>query len=134
MLAVDQAARTIAGLAVPYGPAARSGGRRWRYQPGSLRWAGPVPVLLDHVRALRVGWVLPLADTPTGLDVLLRIDRGELGDRVLAVAADGVYGMSPGVEMVEHRPDPTTPGVRLALAADLEEISLTRTPAFGGPP
>jgi len=133
-LIVDRRARTIAGVAVPYGPVAVYRGRRWRYAPGCLvgDWRA-VPLLLDHVQALRVGRAAVLDDTPAGLWSVFRVDRGRRGDRALALAADGVFGLSAGVDVVSAGPDPVVRAVRLVGRALLLEISLTRDPAFEEP-
>lgn len=126
-LVVDWGARTISGLAVPYGPAARVGGRRYRFLPGWALHDGPVKLLRDHDNSQRVGRVA-LADCPTGLLAVATVKRGRRGDRVLAIA--GRLGFSVGVEWRELLPDPADPRVRLVVAAWLNEISVTEDPAF----
>jgi len=132
-LAVDMGARTITGLAVPYGRSAVSGSRRYRYLPGWRRGDGRVPLLYDHDNAQRVGRSLQIADIPSGLHVVLFVNRGGHGDRLLAETAACRLGLSVRAPMEDAvwRPDPDEPGTRLVVAADLVHISLTRRPAFG---
>jgi hypothetical protein len=132
-LAVDMGARTISGLAVPYGRSAVSGSRRYRYLPGWRRGDGRVPLVVDHDNAQRVGRVEQIADSPAGLFVVAFVRRGQRGDRLLAETAASRLGLSvyAPMEAAELRPDPDEPGARLVVAADLVHISLTRRPAFG---
>ena len=133
--AVDGERRTIAGLAVPYGQTARSGGRRYRFAPGSLKYAsvGRVKLLRDHNNAAAVGKAISLAETPAGLVATFRVSPGAAGDEVLALAADGVLdGLSIGVDFRDDDlvRDPHNPGAFLVTSAALREISLTAVPAF----
>lgn len=133
--AVDEQARTITGLAVPYGQVARSGGRKWRFAKGSIRYGAVnrVKLLRDHDNAQAVGVAVKFDDTDTGLVATFRIARGDAGDRVLALAADGVLdGLSIGVdfETSDVRPDPIHTGASLVVQAALREVSLTAMPAF----
>ncbi|WP_420123204.1 hypothetical protein [Nakamurella sp.] len=131
-LTVDLGARTISGLAVPYGPVGVDARRRRRYQRDCLRWLARVPLLEEHVQSARVGWTLRLVDIPAGLLALFAVDRGRRGDRALAAAAEGWLGLSVGVDVVEAGPDPADASVQLVALAYLTEVSLTRTPIFGG--
>lgn len=132
-LAVDMGARTITGIAVPYGPAATSGSRRYRFLPGFARHNGRVPLLLDHDNAQRLGWCAEFTDLVAGLLVVGVVKRGPRGDRALAEASAGRLGFSvrPRYNTAVLRPDPDDPPVRLVVAAELLEITLTARPAFG---
>lgn len=125
---VDWAARTITGLAVPYGRTARSGGRRIRYLPGWWRTDGPVWLLRDHDNSQRLGRALQLVDVDAGLHAVLSVRPGRAGDRALAQADAGDLGLSVHAELVELIPEH---GVRLVVAGLLREISVTENPAFG---
>jgi HK97 family phage prohead protease/HK97 family phage major capsid protein len=133
---VDEQSRTITGLAVPYGPVARSGFASWRFQPGSLKWAdmGRVKLLRDHDMTQAVGRAVKLDDTDAGLVVSFKVARGDEGDRVLSLAADGVLdGLSVGVDFDAPdawQPDPQDEAVRLVANATLREVSVTAMPAF----
>ena len=129
---VDQQARTISGLAVPYGVTARKNGRTYQFSQGSLSWTTPSRVKLhirhDHSQA--VGKATVLDDRPDGLYATFQVARTPEGDRALVLAADGVYdGLSIGlrddaqfslVDNIHH----SRQGNALA------EISLTPDPAF----
>lgn len=133
--AVDTGARTITGLAVPYGAVARSGGRRYRFAPGSLKYAAVnrVKLLRDHANGSAVGKAISLVETVKGLVATFRVSMGAAGDEVLALAADEVLdGLSVGVDFRDEdlSPDPQNPGVLLVTSAALREISLTAIPAF----
>lgn len=130
-LAVDRPARTISGVAVPYGPVGRAGNRRWRFEPGAVTFAPRAWLLIDHDQAQRRGHVVEHEDTDGGLWVRIAVRRGPAGDRVLALAADGAYrGLSVGLAE-----DPQTVkdgGVTVVRRAVAHEVSLTAQPAFGG--
>lgn len=128
-LLADLAARTITGLAVPYGPVARVGGRRYRFTPGWARY-GSVRLLRDHDQSQYVGKAAALADSPVGLLAVFRVFRGPAGDRALAIAAELGLSVGPIWQPEDLIPDPANPGVRLVLGGDLPEISLTAWPAF----
>lgn len=129
-LLVDLGARTIEGLAVPYGTTGRIQGRYYRFLPGWHWTDGPVHVLRDHDSSQRAGRAVHLAETAAGLYCVLRISRGVRGDRLLALAAEGVLGLSPGVQREQLRTDPAEPRIRLVERGLLVEITLTRDPAF----
>jgi HK97 family phage prohead protease len=131
MLDVDSQARTVVGLAVPYGPAARLRSRRRRFVAGWCE-VDPVPVLLNHVRSARVGTTIGLAHTAGGLLAALRIRPGVAGDRILSRADQGLYGLSVGFDIGDEIVDEEDPMVRVVRRGLLAEISLTATPAFGG--
>jgi phage head maturation protease len=131
VLDVDRAARTIAGLVVPYGRTARFGRRDFRFAPG---WAshGRVYLLHDHDHAQRLGRAVTLAETPDGLHALFQLCTGPIADRALLLAAAGAIGPSPGVDYSAGTvvSDPEFPGARLVVAAWLTEVSLTADTAF----
>lgn len=133
--AVDSEARTITGLAVPYGQVARSNGRRWRFAPGSIKYSAVnrVKLLRDHDNAQAIGKALRLEDTPEGIVATFKVAAGQRGDEALGLALDGVLdGLSIGVDFREgdYRPDPQNPGAYLVFRAALREVSLTAVPAF----
>lgn len=130
VLAVDVDARTISGLAVPYGPVVRTAAGPRRFGPGWWRPAGPVRLLRDHDNAQRLGRVVQLDDLPAGLFAVARVLPGRAGDRALAEAAGGELRFSTGIPEVVLRPDPDDPRVRLVVSGLLAEISLTDDPAF----
>lgn len=133
---VDVERRTIRGRAVPYGEVAQKFMRRFRFEPGALRWSdiGRVKLLRDHDYSQAIGRAVELTDAPDGFDVVFRVARGPEGDRALALAEDGVLdGLSVGVDFdlsTDTVPDPSNKGVTLVRRADLREVSLTAMPAF----
>lgn len=132
---VDEERRVIVGLAVPWGQAAFSAGRKWRFERGSVKFKslGRVKLLRDHDNSQVLGVLTKLDDTDAGLVATFKVARGPEGDRALALAADGVLdGLSIGVDFREsdHYPDPNEAGARLVRSAALREISLTGMPAF----
>jgi len=104
VLAADLEARTIAGVIVPFGEAARPTGAPFplRFGPGSIRAArARTPLLLDHDRGRPVGVLASLADGPVGTLASFRIDATPLGDEALVQAASGSRGaFSIGAELV----------------------------------
>jgi HK97 family phage prohead protease len=128
---VDAERRTITGLALPYGQVARKGDMSYRFQPGSLQWSdlGRVKHFQDHVTPM--GRALDLQDTEKGLLAKLSVARGADGDRLLALAEDGVYdGLSVGVDFTENDVVLGKDGVYDVHRADLREVSTTAMPAF----
>jgi HK97 family phage prohead protease len=133
--AVDVEGRTITGLAVPFGQTAKSGGRRWRFAPGSIRYSAVnrVKLLRDHDSAQALGKAISIQETPAGIVATFKISPGARGDEALALALDGVLdGLSISVDIRDehYRPDPQHPGAYLVSQAALREVSLTAVPAF----
>lgn len=135
--AVDERRRVMEGIAVPYGPTAIAykGGRRYRFEYGSLHWSDTVRVKLleDHNASLAFGHMTSLVDGPAGLTFAAAVGRGAHGDRMLALAADKVKdGLSVGVawEDIDAVPDPLNAGVILIRRAQLLEVSQTAMPTF----
>jgi HK97 family phage prohead protease len=132
IFAVDQAARTITGLAVPYGVTARRNGRTYQFSQGSLTWAEPsrVKLLIQHDRSQAVGRGVTFEDGPDGLRVTFKIARTPEGDRALVLAEDGVYdGLSIG--LLDDAQFSERSGVWHSGQGNiLAEVSLTPSPAF----
>lgn len=133
---VDAAARTISGLAVPYGveSAPNPFGLRTVFDPGSLEWSAVPRVkhLRDH--QLPVGKATVLEETPDGLRATLDVQPGADGDALLAAAAHGTYdGLSVGVDFVLDSADVTVDTDTMTARvhrATLLEISTCALPAF----
>ncbi len=135
VFAVSEETRTITGLAVPWNQSAKSGGKSWRFARGSIRWASEkrVKLLRDHDNTQAFGFATKIEDTDAGLIATFKVARGPEGDRLLAMAADGVLdGLSIGVNFRDEDtgPDPHHPGGFVVSAAALREVSLTAMPAF----
>jgi len=133
---VNKTARTVEGLALPYGAVASKYGLKYRFLKGSLRWnrsaVNRVKLLRDHDMGQPLGSAVKLSDGAAGLAVKFKVASGIEGDRALALASEGVLdGLSVGVDFdlatdVEMGAD----DVLSVLRADLREVSLTAMPAF----
>lgn len=129
---VDENARTITGLAVPWGQVTRKNGRKFRFEKDSLRWkdTGRVKMLQDHDNAQAIGRAVSLVSTDLGLEVKFKIARGADGDKALALAADGVKdGLSVGVDFTDDGMEMDGDVVSVSRAA-LREVTLTAMPAY----
>jgi HK97 family phage prohead protease len=138
---VDREARTIRGLAVPYGIPATSGGRQYRFGPDSLAFASPsrVKLWVQHDAAQAVGVMFEAVDgevtledgsTVPGKVVAFKVARGPEGDRALTLAEDGVLdGLSVGLAQGGTYTQ-AEDGVFDVVSAPWMETSLTPAPAF----
>lgn len=129
---VDEEARTITGLAVPWGQVTRKNGRKFRFEKDSLVWkdTGRVKMLQDHDNSQAIGKAVSLVSTELGLEVKFRIARGPEGDKALALAADGVKdGLSVGVDYVDDGFEMDGDVISVRKAA-LREVTLTAMPAY----
>lgn len=140
---VDQAARTITGLAVPYNAVADKYGLKYSFKPGSLEYSDPARMahLKDHMTP--VGFHRSVTDTAAGPMVELAVLDGPEGspakaerDQLLYDAEHGLYsGLSIGVdfdldpESGDVQFDADT-GVYNVLRATWRETSTTYMPAF----
>jgi portal protein len=133
---VDMERRVITGLVIPWGE--QSGfknGRRYRFARGGQRFGkiDRVKYLEDHQWSLAFGKATKLDDQQMGLVATFKVARGDHGDKMLALGADGVKdGLSPGVdwEPADEVPDPLFPGGRLVLKYTLREVSQLANPSF----
>lgn len=134
--AADVKRRTITGVAVPWGKIGKhEGGRRWRFERGSLVFGHHKYVWLndEHVRAARIGRAIDAQDTDEGLVVTFKIDPGPAGDRALAAYAMGTRtGLSVEVDIdtADIVDDPDNPGVQLVMMANWTGVGYVRRPAF----
>ena len=133
--AVDTERRTITGLMVPWGQSARSQGRRWRFQRGSIKYPhlNRIKLLRDHDNGQLLGKCIGIEDTEAGLVGTFKVSPGRAGDDALALAVDEVLdGLSIGAEWRETDfiQDPLDPGGNLVLESVMRECSLTGVPAF----
>lgn len=132
---VDEQRRTITGLAIPWGEQAYKGGRHYRFARGGQRFSklDRVKFLEDHDWAKSFGRAVKIEDTDAGLLTTFKVARGEHGDRMLSLAADGAKdGLSVGVawEPADEVPDPLNSGGWLVKQYRLRETSLLANPAF----
>jgi hypothetical protein len=141
--AVDQAARTITGLAVPYNAIANKYGMKLRFMPGSLEYSEPgrMAHLKDH--GTPVGYHRSVTDSTAGPMVELAVLDGPDGspakaerDQLLYDAEHGLYsGLSVGVDYSLDPEDGDvvyneTDGVYDIVRATWRETSTTYMPAF----
>jgi hypothetical protein len=140
---VDATARTITGMAVPYGAIANKYGMKIRFRPGSLEYSDPSRMahLMDHQTP--VGFHRSVTETAAGPMVELAVLDGPPGspakvqrDQLLYDAEHGLYsGLSIGVDYsfdpesgdVEYMPDEDVYDV---VRATWRETSSTYMPAF----
>lgn len=138
----DTEARTITGLAVPYGPVGHSSAGAVTFARGSLTipaQTGRIKLLEQHDTNRPLGYATELEETDEGLRATFEVPDGPRGDEALAMAADGRRdGLSVGVildaETVEKiiekwwSDDPDDEPV--AASGELIEVSQVTIPAF----
>ena len=101
---VDESARTISGLVVPWDNAARVNGADFpvRFVRGSILVDSGARLLGYHDRARPLGAPTTWQDTPNGLRATFKVARTRDGDEALSMAADGILdGLSIGAELVD---------------------------------
>lgn len=139
---VDEAARTITGLAVPYNAVADKFGMKYKFLPGSLEYSSPdrMPHLQDHMTP--VGFHRSIEDGAAGPVVALSVLSGPDGspermrrDQLLYDAQNGLYtGLSVGVDFSLDPEDGDVTidddGVINVQRATWRETSSTYLPAF----
>lgn len=133
----DAAARTVEGLALPYGKVGQNYSGRYRFAKGALTIPADlsrVKLLRDHNYTQLLGKLVHAQETDDGLFVRYHVARGAAGDEALSLAEDGALdGFSVGVDFdmaADTAPDPDNQGVLLVRRADWRETSLTGMPAF----
>lgn len=132
---VNTNSRTVTVLAVPYGQAAKSGGRKFEFAKGALEYAdiNRVKLLRDHDSTISVGYAIDAQDTDNGLVVTFKVPNGPAGDKALADFANKTHdGVSIGADFdsSDYTDHPTKPGVYLVNRAKLREVSQVAMPAF----
>jgi uncharacterized protein len=133
---VDREARTIEGLAVPYGITARPGGslrRPVEFARGSFdrtlkARADKVRLIVEHDQSRPVGKLIAYEDTAEGLLTTWRIASTSAGDQILAEAGEGIRdGLSVGADVIARTEHPDRV---LITEAKLVEVSVVAFPAF----
>lgn len=134
---VDAPSRRITGTVIPWNTVAYSRGHRWMFKPGSLHWAAEARVKLDrdHEYGSEFGRAVALRNDERALLGEFAVARGADGDRMLALAEDGVYdGLSASVTFEADAdgwtPHPDDPSLRVVHSATLRKVALTAMPAF----
>lgn len=133
----DGEKRVVAGLILPFGVAAWSGGRQWEFAPGSLHWSalGRVKLDDDHKNGTECGVANLIDQRDVGYFAKFKMGRGKRASELLMDAVDGIRdGFSVYVDFsgeadgwTEH---PMKPGVRLVHSATLRKVALTAIPSF----
>lgn len=132
---VSEQRRTISGLIVPWGQAARHAGKYWEFARGALKWPDlrKVKLLRDHDNSQVLGYALDIRETERGIEGTFSVAPGPDGDRALALAEHGTLdGLSVGALWTDadYAPHPSKPGVNLVHNGSMAETSLTGMPAF----
>ena len=139
--AVDEARRTITGMVVPWNRTGQSGGRKWQFTPGSLKFAkssvNRIKLLQDHDASQPVGFLARTWADEQGQFGTFKVARGEAGDAALQSAADGVRdGLSVGIGFegddasFSYAPHPQDDAISVVSSAPWRETSLVALPAF----
>lgn len=124
----DKQARTIKGLALPFGDVAETGGRKYRFTKGVLKWA-KVRLLAGHDWSQLLG-TATFEETDSGLMMSATVANTRAGDDALALADSGALdGLSIGLSE-QLRTRLGKDGVHDVLEGTALEVSLTPMPAF----
>ena len=127
-------ARTITGIAVPYGVEATvTDGRRVVIEAGALPTDGKNPKLyMNHDSSQAIGTVTNRVEASDGNSMLFtaRVARSSLGNDAMVLASEGVLdSVSVGITPTKWV---TKDGVMVVKAAKWNELSLVPSPAFEG--
>jgi HK97 family phage prohead protease len=129
---VDTEARTIEGIAAPYGETIDAGDYYERFEPGAF--GDPQDVRLysehDHLdKRAPIGVVTKGEDTEDGYKITARISATDKGNEVYELVKDGVLkNFSVGFTPVEDRIEDDNTIVRTKV--DLKEVSVVAFPAY----
>lgn len=129
---VNEEARTIKGLVLPYNVVGNNGRGKYSFAKGTVSWPADlsrVKLLVNHNFADAVGYATDLTDTEEGVVGTFKVARGAEGDKALSMAADKVWdGLSAGIggdaEFALKN------GVFHSVTSPIAETSLTPMPAF----
>jgi HK97 family phage prohead protease len=133
---VDPERRTIRGLVMPWNSISTpKGGRQFRFARDAIKAVAAkfVKLFEDHNPANHRGRAIDMHETDAGLEMTFKVNPGEQGDRMLALAKSGAKtGLSVGVEFddADTEPDPDFPGAFLVKLANFVEVSLVQEPSF----
>ena len=131
--AANATARTITGLAVPWGETGRTNLGRARFARGSLTASTPgdIRLLVEHDVERPIGVGTSVQDTDQGLMCTFTLPAGALGDQILAAAASGLRnGLSVGALVDEATTGDD--GVLDVIRASFQEVSVVTLPAMAG--
>jgi HK97 family phage prohead protease/HK97 family phage major capsid protein len=129
----DIEARTITGLAVPYGQDANiGGGISERFVPGAIDDVSDVKIYYGHEHDnLPIGRVISGRETEAGYEITAKLTEGvQRADETLALMRDGVLNkFSVGFVPLESERDGQT---ITRTKVSLKEVSVVAWPAFAG--
>jgi len=133
VFAVDENARTITGMVIPYGVIGNNSWGRYQFAKGTVvlpEDVSRVKLLVGHSFSHAIGYAQKLDDTDAGLVGTFKVARGADGDLALSMAQDKVLdGLSAGIGFdAEFTTDKN--GVMHAVKAPVIETSVTPLPAF----
>lgn len=127
---VDENARTVSGVGVPYNETITVWGQRERLAPGSVEAEG-AKLLYRHNDP--IGLVIDATDDATGWHPRARISATTLGDEAYQLARDGVLdGLSIGFEPLEYHMERDDDGNDVIVydRVRVREVSLVPFPAY----
>jgi uncharacterized protein len=131
----DETGRTLVGLAVPYGVPARIGSYTEIFRAGAFADAATHPLTAFHPKhgsELPIGVSVELRDEPDGLHGAWHVSKGELGDQVVSLAADGVP-LALSVGFIEGRNRWTADRSHVdRLSATLDHVAVVGRGAYPG--
>lgn len=131
---VDFAARTITGLALPYGVLARStSAGPVLFAAGSIRYhpdLSRIKLLREHRADDVIGYCTAIATDQTGVTTTFTVAAGPAGDTALAEASARLRdGLSIGVDYDQAHMS-TDKSHTIVTSAILREVSLVSLPAY----
>ena len=127
-------AKTISGIAVPYGVVATERhGRTFVMEAGALPTDGKKPKLLvEHDPQKPIGTIVSRVEAADGSGMLFtaKVAGTNLGNETMLLASEGVYdSVSIGITPTKWK---MVDGVMHVQAARWNEVSIVNTPAFDG--
>ena len=125
--ATDTEARTLAGIAVPYGQVGATSAGRLTIDAGAIRVPDDlrrVKLFREHGRTTPVGYALTSTDSPDRLEMTFTVGRTPDGDTALLEASEGIRdALSVELDNVKIEGGHVT-------GADLVAVAQVAVPAF----
>lgn len=123
---VNEEARTVSGLAVPYKRSVNVGGYNESFEPGAIEDVSETKLFWNHSEP--IGRVVKGEDTDEGFLIEAVISKTSRGDEAYTLVKDGVINkFSVGFTPVEHRMDGDDV---VRTKVNLMEVSLVPFPAY----
>lgn len=125
----DVEARTVTGLAVPYGQTINIGGFQERIAPGAFGKTQTMPLFWGHDhKEIPIGRVVATRETDAGLEIDAIINDTDKGNNVYrALKAGDITKFSVGFVPTKNRREGD---VVIRESAELKEVSLVNFPAY----